>query len=104
MKGAVIVFFFLHEFVTHKLNLLFCIVCFTNLFAAGSEAQAGQKPQDAHYCICWQPSGRQRKGSESSPDLNQSLRSNGCVLPYEQLISDHCYQSVKIVSHCTATV
>ena len=30
--------------------------------AACSEAQTGEKPQDAHHCICWQSSWRQREG------------------------------------------
>lgn len=34
---------------------------FLFFFAAGTEAQTRQKPQDAHYCFCWQPSGGQWK-------------------------------------------
>lgn len=51
-----------------SVHIFFCFAMF--LFVVGAEAQTGQKPQDAHYCICWQPSGGQRKRSEISSEIN----------------------------------
>ncbi len=53
-----------------------------SLSVVGAEAQTGQKPQDAHYCICWQPSGGQRKRCELSSDISRCvMHIIGYVLP-----------------------
>lgn len=60
------------------------------LCVVGAEAQTGQKPQDAHYCICWQPSGGQRKRCELSSDNSQWILHDisSYVLPNEYNIWD----------------
>lgn len=51
----------------------FLLFSFMFLFVVGAEAQAGQKPQNAHHCICWQPSGGQRKRSELTSNVIQCV-------------------------------